>query len=279
MTAGTQSSDTAQLLRLYYLQQLGITSWVPRVSLPGALAQEEELLDTSEPYMPPPEDMQQVAAVSELLRDSEPPFAVHEEDEPFIETPVRKPVLESQPREPAPAPLVRKPVPETVARKPVQQPASAVPDDEVLVAPFQMLFAVVSPELAVALQIPSAMKLALRDSETRLLVNLLRWLGLAWPATTQLFPFQWPLPGLPATGAVKAGHGLQAFLHQAQMEQSFQRLLVLGKDPAQALLAAAGQPSLPQVWHTHSLAELLALPALKYETWQTLLPLRAQLLS
>lgn len=249
-----QTTDAnAELLRLYYLQQLGITSYVPRNFLPGAL------VVTADPAVEP---QQRVAPEAEVVVKP----AIVFEAEPVISSPaITRNVFVDEPR---PAPPARE-----VDAAP---PRSA----EQEMAPFQILFVVVSPVLAIAVQIPAAMKPVLRESDTRLLGNVLRWLGLAWPSQAVPLHFRWPLPGLPDTGAEQAGKGLQVFLEQAALEQPFKQLLVFGGEPASALRSGGGgQCNTWQAWYTHSLAELLAVPALKHETWQTLLPLRVQLLS
>jgi hypothetical protein len=72
-------------------------------------------------------------------------------------------------------------------------------------------------------------------------------------------------------GSMSAETSLLHFLEQASSERGFRFLLQLGP---QAVIPAA--PAW-EAFATHSLDEMLALPALKREVWQALLPLHAQL--
>lgn len=267
-----QTDANAELLRLYYLQQLGITAYVPRVDLAGALVVEPVMDDAGGQGVDEhlAEQREEIAHEVELAKATavEKP-AIVVEPEPVLSksTLARPPVIEDTPAVTPPPRKVEK-----VEVAPQVTPEQAM-------SPFQILVTVVSAELAVAVQIPSAMKPALREADARLLGNVMRWLGYSWPTQTAPLHFRWPLPGLPATGAEQAGKGLQVFLHQAQQEQRFRHLLVFGGEPAAALRANENSGATWQTWSTHSLAEMLALPELKREAWQALIPLKAQLSS
>lgn len=249
------------LVRLYYLQQLGITAYAPRVALAGALAVEDEVAC--------------IAAVEEsaapAVRESAPVVAAMSAPAPVVARP--RVTLDVDLQVEASKPVVKPaPAAERAAAKDTDPAVDAV-------APFQLLFTVASPELALVLQIPALASPALRDAEARLLQNLLRWLGHKMPEHNQFLAWRWPLPGSSAAGAVAAGRSLHVFLQQAAAERPFSRVLMLGAMPAQCLQQHyQHNASEWQCWTSHSLAELLALPELKRDTWLQLQSLHAQLL-
>jgi hypothetical protein len=75
-------------------------------------------------------------------------------------------------------------------------------------------------------------------------------------------------------GITLAGAGLRAFLDQAQREDKFARLVVFGDLLREAMHADGGMTDFHA---TYSLQELCAVPALKRECWQSLLPLHQAL--
>jgi hypothetical protein len=139
------------------------------------------------------------------------------------------------------------------------------------VVAFQLLFLQIDDDLAILNQIPALARPQLQDRQRLLLGNMLHWLGKSLPQQgTRVF--RWPLPGLESlAGGMQSSTNVLHFLEQASAERGFRFLLMLG--PQAAVPQAPG-------WHglaTHSLDEMLALPSLKREAWQTLLPLHAQL--
>lgn len=237
----TATDVNASQLRLYYLQQLGIAAYVPRVLSVADEPVGEDLVDeaaeTVGAEVPP-----QPAALAP------PPRRVM--FEPDVTTPA------AIPARPAPTAVV-------VAEA-----------DTDTTPPFQLLLAVIDTELAVAMQIPALATSGLREQEQRLLQNLLRWLGYPLPEMKSLLQYRWPLPGLPASSAAMAARTLAVFLQQAASTRPFRHLLLLGPLPAQCL---QDQPATWKLWPTHSLAELLALPQLKRDTWLQLQPLQREL--
>ncbi|MEY4641874.1 MAG: hypothetical protein RLZZ227_1868 [Pseudomonadota bacterium] len=144
---------------------------------------------------------------------------------------------------------------------------------QVAVQNFQLLLLQVDDDLAILNQIPALARPQLQDRQVALLTNLLRWLGKPMPAQTPRM-FRWPLPGLEHMAAsMSAGTSLLHFLEQASSERGFRFLLALG--PQAVASASPGW----QTFATHSVDEMLALPALKREAWQALLPLHALLAS
>ena len=242
----------ANALRLYCLQQLGVTVYADRdtgTAADMAVAEEPDLLavemvPAALPISPA------VASARKSLLDVADMAPAHPGSKPAIKT-------------------------HTVAAS----TAAPAQDESQALAPFQLLFFMPDPKLAVALQIPALAKPVLQETETRLLHNILRWLGIN-PASTEtaLLNFRWPLPGLPAGDAQSAGRNLQVFLQQAAAQSPWQRLLLLGQGPALCLDATMAGAALPyQCWASHSLAEMLAVPELKREVWRQLLSLQQQL--
>jgi len=238
-------------LRLYYLQQLGVTVYAERDAVTAAALSVAE-----EPVLP-------AVAV-----------------EPKA-TPASAPVVSSRRAlldDPDTAPARPMEKPQIKTRTVAANTAVSAQDESLALAPFQLLFFMPDPRLAVALQIPALAKPVLPEAETRLLQNILRWLCINNTATTALLNFRWPLPGLPAGDAESAGRNLLVFMQQAAAANPWQRLLLLGQGPAHCLDAALAGVALPyQHWATHSLAEMLAVPELKREVWHHLLSLQKQL--
>ncbi len=250
--AMSESSASAELIRLQCLQALGITVYHPRFRLPGA-----------KPSVMGPWSELVTAAEGASVADRVP----------VVE---RVAVVESAPRveslRSAAAPAEQR-APQRPA--PVASSTQAVPraaeNTQAVVQNFQLLFLQVDDDLAIINQIPALARPQLQDKQLALLTNLLRWLGKSMPAQTPRM-FRWPLPGLEHMAAsMNAATSLLHFLEQASSERGFRFLLQLGP---QALA-----PDAPawQSFSTHSLDEMLALPALKREVWQSLLPLHAQL--
>lgn len=233
--------NTSQL-RLYYLQQLGIAAYVPRDVSPVGDVDEVRTVETVETVSA--KVLPQQEAVPALIR--------RVQFEPDVITP---------PATPAPA---------TVTTAAVVE----VDTDTDITQPFQLLLAVIDTELAVAIQIPALATAGLREHEQKLLQNLLRWLGYPLPDMKSVLQYRWPLPGLPANSAAMATRTLSVFLQQAASTRPFRHLMLLGPIPAQCL---QDQRAEWHLWPTHSLAELLALPQLKRDTWLQLQPLQREL--
>jgi hypothetical protein len=159
----------------------------------------------------------------------------------------------------------------------VVQAANSIPKTADSLA-FQLVLIQATKGLVVCNQIPVLARPGLDRREQLLLDNLLLWLGCSRQPEAVQRHFVWPLPGLGATEPGMAGKILQGFLEQAQQEAGFTRLLMLGSNSVDCLQAqlAAVTPQW-QSWYTHSLAELLAQPALKRSTWQHLQTLQAGL--
>ncbi|HTQ99913.1 MAG TPA: hypothetical protein VMH83_07980 [Candidatus Acidoferrum sp.] len=233
-------------LRLYYLQQLGVAVYVPR------LAADAELPAAQQVEVESPVAMTETPAETASVQATSAPRVSLRSS------------LEEPAQSPAKAAAVTKPVISDVDAAAVQT-----------MAPFQLLFAVIDARVAVALQVPVLGKPALTETESKLLHNLLRWLGVP-PVSEPWLQYRWPLPGMPAGSVAAAGKGLTIFLQQALSNRPAQHLLVLGSGPVQCLQQGDGALTV-QGWLTHGLSEMLAVPTLKREVWQQLLPLHAQL--
>lgn len=250
----------AEVQRLQCLQALGITVYHPRFRLPGAKPSVQG---------PWPDD-----AVEETAgRSADTPRVAVQ-----LDTRHDASGQQPQPREAvaAPRPSVRMdfdaeiPVPAAKAAQPVtapRKPASAAP----AVQNFQLLFLQIDADLVVVNQIPALARPQLHDKPLTLLTNLLRWLGKSVPAQPPRV-FRWPLPGLENMAATMSPEtSLLHFLEQACTERPFRYVLHLGPQ------AVAAPSTAWQSFATHSLDEMIALPALKREAWQALLPLHALL--
>ncbi len=257
-----QTIDTAAL-RLYYLQQLGVSLYVPR-ELAGN--ESKEAATSAEPAVSDRQDFNAMPAAPgpAVKTVAAGPKRLLLNDTEISATP---PVSKADTK------------PAAVALTAIVATTASAHDETNAIAPFQLLFCMPEPRLALALQIPALAKPALQEAETRLLQNMLRWLGIRQEGVLAgMLHFKWPLPGMPVADAQTAGRNLQVFLQQAAAAQPLQHLLLLGQGPAQCLEAVTPGASLPyQCWATHSLAEMLAVPELKREVWRQLLPLHGRL--
>ncbi len=263
----------ASQLRLYYLQQLGIAVYVPRDASAVDDVAEEVVSQQVVPQTVPQTVPQQEYAV---MAEAVPPHDVA----PQAAAPQIAATIAAEPRPAAARRLIiedeqveARVVPATPVRTATTKTATADADDDTT-PPFQLLFTVLDAELAIALQIPALAANGLREPEQKLLQNLLRWLGYPLPDLKSLLQYRWPLPGLPANSTAMAARTLSVFLQQAASTRPFRHLLLLGPMPAQCL---QDQPAAWQLWPTHSLAELLALPQLKRDSWLQLQPLQHEL--
>jgi hypothetical protein len=242
----------SELLRLHYLQAMGISSYYPRFRLPAALP--------SQPC-PWPQAIAEAAPVTPVAQQ---PAATG------MATP------ENAPQSPRPRPTsaelpATKPKQVTVVSRPAESAQSGA-------LQFQLLLLAVDTELALLCQIPALSKPQLQDRQARLLHNLLRWLGKALPANAAPRRFQWPLPGMPLhDDQQQAVASLGHFVQQAAVEQPFRHLLLLGGQLAEQLASTAFVPDTCQLTVIPGLDEMLALPQQKRDAWQALLPLHAAL--
>ena len=244
----SDASVNAEIQRLQCLQALGITVYHPRYRLPGAKPSEQGVWPELEAAVPAK------------------PAARAESAEPVPRVEVKQPSAQAtSAREP-----LHRAETSTAAAKPAKVSAAAAAP----VAPlqnFQLLFLQIDADLALINQIPALARPQLQDKQLALLGNMLRWLGKPVPAQAPRV-FRWPLPGLEHMAAsMSAQTSLQHFLEQAHSERSFRFLLQLGPQ------AVGPETKEWAAFATHSLDEMLALPSLKREVWQALLPLHAAL--
>lgn len=255
---------TAEIHRLHCLQALGITVYHPRFRLPGAKPSEQGPW----PALAEQSTAERMSQTLASPQDS-PAKIVHGEAPKRVEVSLpgaatkRNEVLRSLDM---PAVSEAQVTPRTAV-----PPAPRTERSNVAVQQFQLLFLPIDAELAIVNQVPALARPQLQDKQLALLTNLLRWLGKSVPAQ-QPRVFRWPLPGLEHMAAeTSAETSLLYFLEQAHVERDFRYLLQLGP---QAVAAPSQQW---QAFNTHSLDEMLALPILKREAWQALLPLHALL--
>ena len=250
----TDSIDS-NALRLYYLQQMGISVYVPRVTAEPEV--NAEIAVAAETVLAPAQDTTPALPASTSQASQS-----------------RKNLLEGLDENPVPTAKEPMPIEETGI---ADEAATSASSEALLIPPFQLLFARLSAEVGVVVQIPAVGKAVLPAQDARLLLNILKWLRLDMPEQAWL-GFRWPLPGFKQGSADAATASLQAFLQQAVSEQPLQHLLVLGLAPADCLKRNASTTSVArQCWYTHGLAELSAVPALKREAWLQLQPLHKAL--
>jgi hypothetical protein len=222
------SDPNTALLRHYYLQQLGIVTYVPRQHMGESAEAFEAKIEPLLVHVPP---------LAEIV-----------------------------------APSSASPVITKTREVPLAEAASES-------VAFQLLFGVAARGVAVVLQLPKQSAPSLKPSEQKLLHNLLHWLGVTSPSAESYRSYQWPLPGFAITNTEAAKRGLQMFLAQAAAESSFQHLVVLGSLPLDGRTDVAAASVSWRCWCAPSLAEMLTVPALKSDAWQSLLPLQQQLIS
>ena len=255
-TTPPSASAAEELQRLQCLQTMGITAYHPRFRLPGAKPSTLSALAETEVAAPVVRSTAPAAvAPQERVRDA----PVRERGALVVVT--RAEVTKTEDAKPVVAKT------ETLAKA----AATNKYQEGTPVQQFQLLFLQVDDDLAILNQIPALARPQLKDKQLALLTNLLRWMGKPVPAHTPRM-FRWPLPGLESRAAgMQAETSVLHFLEQASSERGFRFLLLLGPQ------AMAPASTAWQSFATHSLDEMLALPALKREAWQSLLPLHAAL--
>lgn len=266
------------------LHAMGITTWYPRVLLPGA----PPPLDWSEDEEPA---AGQGAAAPEALPEGGmtaadvPPAALHSAD-----------VAAGAGFGPAPARVAPRPLPTFDDRPPASPAASSAaphrpttglaPDAEA--APrFTLVFLAASPGLGLVVLLPQTAEPWLGPVRRALLSELLlARVGQGLSPELDERPFRWPLgPGLDASASA-ARAALGGFLESQAEEAGCRLLLVLGEQLKSLLpLSPEAQRGIPyplpeQPWRlllTRSLDEVLTVPGLKRELWQDLAPLAGAL--
>ena len=263
--------SSAEAQRQWYLRQLGVSSYYPRFVLPGAAP--SPLRD-----VPPA----QVPATPMQERD---PSA------PGQQVPARPPDTKGSGKDIL-AGLRRAPPPDetAAAQTAPAQPGVAVTERQgdapahIETPHFRVLLLRAERGLAVCNQVPLQGGEGLGKQEQRLLQNMLAWLGTPWLASPPR-NFLWPPRGLEDSTADArdvAARSFFGFLEQAQQEQGFSRLLLMGNSALELLdtWQQSGDHALPwQAFRTPSLGEMLAQPLLKREAWQALQPLHRLLQS
>jgi hypothetical protein len=261
-----------EVLRLHCLQALGIAVYHPRFVLPGA---KPSVLAPWPEAEAVPRGANSASAGTAEARAAQHGERMQSAADTAPQHAERSARIDTAPRAGASAASDSVVDTQTPRRTADARAQSAVPraeaDAQSAVQNFQLLFLQVDADLAIVNQIPALARPQLQDKQIALLTNLLRWLGKPLPEQAPRM-FRWPLPGLEHMAAsMSAQTSLLHFLEQASSERGFRYLLALGPQ-AVAPAAAAWQ-----TFATHSIDEMLALPALKREVWQALLPLHAQL--
>lgn len=281
--------SNAEVLRLQYLQAMGITTYYPRLQLPGALPSQACEWPFADKAEHPASPVATASAAAMPAQNAVPqpapsaPAIAHSDPESS-----RRAAWTADERRGARDADERRgdaTVPSVTLAEPAAAAAvdHAAESDSGEALQLQLLLLQLDADLAVVLQIPTLARAQLADRQRLLLANILRWLGKSLPAEAAPRVFRWPLPGLTLTNTRReAGASMLHFLEQACVEQPFRQVLMLGEAAADCLQAQQTQqaPAQGRDWQlfsTHSLDELLALPQLKRAAWQALLPLHAAL--
>lgn len=236
------------------LQEMGIQTYVPRVSLPGAKASPEPRLYRSIPANLSPMGLQ--APIETAEKRSAPVVAA-------------VPAAASQPAETAPVQL---------------------PPQDTQAVHFAFAYVPVNEQLAVICELPWARSAILSPSCSQLLADMLKAIGTPFEAE-RLSPmvFSWPLAdaGEMPQDAQTARDMLEGFLSRRLKLRAVPHLLVLAEQSAEFLFPAGGplpasglqaHPRLAaQVLVTHSLHAMESVRDLKRSAWQALQPLRRAL--
>ncbi len=236
------------------LQEMGIQTYVPRVSLPGAKASPEPRLYRSIPANLSPMGLQ--APIETAEKRSAPVVAA-------------VPAAASQPAETAPVQL---------------------PPQDTQAVHFAFAYVPVNEQLAVICELPWARSAILSPSCSQLLADMLKAIGTPFEAE-RLSPmvFSWPLAdaGEMPQDAQTARDMLEGFLSRRLTLRAVPHLLVLAEQsagclsPAGRQLPARGLQAHPrlaaQVLVTHSLHAMESVRDLKRSAWQALQPLRRAL--
>jgi len=258
-----------EILRLQQLQAIGIASYYPRFVLDGALPSEA----CEWPY-------------SDMLEESETPTVV------TVKSDAR--LAQAEPTEVRAATLSADKVAISTRTANMSMPALSVAKSENFSAEtevstalnFQLVLIPVDATLCVLNQIPTLSRLQMQEKQSKLLDNILHWLGKPAADHSISRSFNWPLPGLASVNTLAAAQdSLQHFLQQSLVEKPFRNLLVMGAQATACFRPESVDSSTDshavapawQVLFTHSLDEMLAMPSLKHDVWQHLLPLHKRL--
>ena len=260
--------DGPEVQRLWYLSELGISTWYPRRQLPGA--RETELINWQEPALPATAGPEQPVMQSRSKYNERPAVQASESSDSKREAPtIARKLRSREPEAQIKSPTSPPPSPQTIV-----QDGSASSADTVL--SFQWLFFHVDERLALLCHQPVSTAAELKRQQKMLLRNILYWLGQAEFITEDSRYFRWPLPGVVQNDAEAAGSSLLAFLQQTAIEKPFANLVVMGETLLDTLqLDLSAQDAGWQTFVTASLPEMLSLPELKREAWQRLLPLHS----
>jgi hypothetical protein len=264
--------DQQQLQRLRYLQEMGIDSWYPRAQLPAAA--ESAVIEWQ--FGLPADQGHNPAAIS-AVAGAYAPADNRRIDAAGKAASVRQALS-------AEAGPVKDTGQQTRARPAVNAnaPARVSGDDgsprEIAVLHFRMHLFHVDQQLAILCHQPALAAAQISGQEQILLANIVRWLGRELPDTQMPRAFRWPIPGFDQADTTVAGSSLFAFLQQAASEKPFANLVIMGETILDTLqVRLAREDSAWALFVTASLTEMLNLPALKKETWQTLIPLHSML--
>lgn len=213
------------------LQSLGVTLWVARKRLPGALP-------STQCAWPQPE---QPLKGKDKLRAALPAKT------------------EAPPPPPTPSP------PPEVAAAPQPQPQA--PPSQAPVASLQADVWLLANGWQLVMERPSPQ--ALTQQQVQLVQNLLAAFYPGGLGILSQHFFQWPLPGVPVEQGdeQELNLSLRAFLTGAQFQHRLAGLLAFGQRSSQ-LLSQDAALKLPEVYTAPGLDELLVSPAAKQAFWQ-----------
>ena len=263
------------------LQEMGIQTYVPRQTLPGARASEPSVQRQSAP-----KETRPAAPAAALARSLEP---------------VGVPDVSTSPATPQKAVPVALPAhaaaqlssvePLSVPTVAAAAPMAAVPEEA---ARFVFAYIPVNEHLSVINELPWARSASLSPSCGQLLADMLKALGVPCePSQLNPIVFTWPLSeaGDMPVDSESARHMLEGFLSRRLKLRPVPYLMVLAEQSAEFLFppqavwhshgdALLQHPRLPvEMVITHSLNAMEAVRELKRPAWQALQPLKRALAS
>ncbi|MDP6968442.1 MAG: hypothetical protein QGG88_04935 [Gammaproteobacteria bacterium] len=283
--------DFSEAVRLQYLAAMGITSWLPlhdRVVTTGAVWQAKTSLSVALVEAPQPEAPISAVSVAEHHvepaqshpdhnTDQAPPLGITAEQAKQQTRQIRDTLLQE--------PLASEPVKPAVKAAMV----ATVPSTDDQIEPLHLSYSWYSAGVLVVNEVPLQDGAAMTSSLAQLQTAMVNALN---PSCKAVMPqsqgeFHWPLvPGLHGdhsrSGAQQA---LQYQLQKLLQDKPVKQVMLMGQRCAELLLADAVKPGTvfsdeqwpaAQILLTHSLHQLLKIPANKAEVWTHMQPLLAK---
>ncbi|MGB2517050.1 MAG: hypothetical protein ACPIA3_04265 [Pseudomonadales bacterium] len=283
------SHPLPEAIRLQYLDAMGVSSWLPvQASVGGAgpiwQAQAKQVNEALKPNT-------QVSVSKSAIEVDTSQHAMEKQTATPVDEPPPLGITATAAQEQAQAMrdslLQENMVPETKTKPVVAETVAAKPKSDDLIEPLHLSYSWYSEGVLVINEIPlqdgAAMTASLAQLQTAM-VNALKNSKAVMPQAQG--EFHWPL--VPGAHGDQTQTGAQQALHyQLQKllkDKPIQQMLLMGQRCAELLPAGINQPSKVftdkqwpgvQILMTHSLHQLLKIPANKAEAWAHMQPLLA----